>query len=131
VPTSDSLTPVGNGDYEITPAKVALDNDGRSAPPFVDSSYQPRTSHTINGQYLDAAIDQYVVVPVGSSIPLGTSVTITNHTTGLRTVAIVGDRGPGFGEMSRAAAIAIGSWKEGMGDSISRHNITYTFHTGK
>jgi hypothetical protein len=129
-----SALPDGSG-YQVTPSNIALDNDGRNPPPFPDPDskkgpgYQPRTSYTVNGQYLDANTDPYVVVPIGSPIPNGTRVTITNHTTGRQVEAVVGDRGPAYGEMSRAAAVAIGSWTDGMGNTISQHNITFTFHT--
>jgi len=136
VPNSDgSVTPVTGGDtelstvqggYQITPTKVAIDTDGTERPPFNDPDWQNQTS--LPG--LNANTDAYVVVPIGSDIPLGTKVTVYNNTNKQSVQAIVGDRGPGFGEMSLAAAKAIGVWKDGMGNAvIPGQSITYTFHT--
>ena len=106
---------------------VRIDTDGKNPPPFNDPHYQDETS--LPG--LDANVDNYVVVPIGSKIPLGSQVYVYNHTTGKGVMAQVGDRGPtqnGFGEMSLAAAREIGSWRDGMGNSALPHVITYTFY---
>jgi Type IV secretion system pilin len=130
-------TPENNAEgLVITPSKVAIDNDGRTRPPFQDDSWQSETACTKNGQYLDAGVDRYVVVPVGSPIPCNSPVRIINNTTGQSIMAFVGDFGPGYGEMSRAAAQALGLWVPGMGDEVKRkpkeqgggnYNITYIF----
>lgn len=110
----------------ITPNRVAIDTDGTNPPPFNDPNYQSQTS--LAG--LDANKDYYVVVPIGSNIPLGSRVTLTNHTTGRQIQAIVGDRGPtanGYGEMSLAAARDLGAWQPGMGNYASQHSISWDF----
>lgn len=118
-----------NGEgFSTTPNRVAIDTDGATEPPFFDPHYQSQTSY-LNGQ-LDANYHNYVVVPIGSEIPLGTQVRLTNNTTGKSVMAIVGDRGPtanGLGEMSLNAARELGAWTEGMGNAASQHNVTWEF----
>jgi hypothetical protein len=104
-----------------------MDNDGTNPPPFEDQFYHNQTS--LGG--LDANVDPYVVVPIGSKIPLGTRVTLINNATGARVEAVVGDRGPtenGHGEVSRAAAVGLGLWRPGMGDAVSSGSVTFQFH---
>lgn len=129
VPDSDTdtgLSQNGSG-YEITPTKVAIDTDGTERPPFNDPDWKNQTSYP----GLNANTDPYVVVPIGSKIELGTKVTIRNNTNGRSVEAIVGDRGPSFGEMSLAAAKAIGVWREGLGNEVvPGQSVTYTFQTG-
>lgn len=119
-----------NGNYFITPDNLALDTDGKTPPPFNDPDWQNQTSYSVNGQYLDANKDFYVVVPIDSDIPLGTQVHVYDHTSNISTVAIVGDRGPAYGEISLALAQHLGAWSPGMGNSILPHQITYVFQTG-
>jgi len=122
-----ALTKTDSG-YSITPSRVSIDTDGKTPPPFYDKDYRSQTS--LSG--LDANTDNYVVVPLGSSIPLGTKVIVTDHTTGRTITAKVGDRGPyinGYGELSLAAARNLGAWTEGMGNSVSNHTISYDFIT--
>jgi hypothetical protein len=111
----------------VVPSSVRIDTDGKTPPPFNDPHYQNQTS--LSG--LDANYDYYVVVPIGSNVKLGTQVQLYNQDTGKSITAIVGDRGPtanGLGEMSLAAARALGSWEEGMGNSAhSNHKIEWTF----
>jgi len=121
------LTKTDKG-YSITPSRVSIDTDGENQPPFFDPDYRSQTS--LGG--LDANTDNYVVVPIGSSIPLGTKVVVTDHTTGRTINAVVGDRGPyinGYGELSLAAARNLGAWSNGMGNSVNNHVITYDFIT--
>jgi hypothetical protein len=137
VSTTEQLVAVPGG-YSVTPSKVAIDNDGRTKPPFEDASHQNQTSCTKNGQYLDAGTDMFVVVPLGEkiSIPCHTPVTVRNNDTGVSVSAFVGDRGPvgEYGEMSRAVAQALGLWETGMKDGVKtlpggkKYSITYTFH---
>lgn len=118
-------TPEGVG---VTPTRVAIDTDGIGEPPFYDSTRQSQTS--LPG--LNANTQAYVVVPIGSSIPLNTTVKITNHTTGKEIFGIVGDRGPtgnGYGELSLYAAQQLGAWETGLGNAAYQHTITYTFYT--
>jgi hypothetical protein len=117
----------GTGNSVTVSSGVRIDTDGKNPPPFNDPHYQDETSYP----GLDANKDNYVVVPIGSKIPLGSQVYVHNHTTGAGVWAIVGDRGPtanGYGEMSLNAARTIGSWREGMGNSALPHTITYTFY---
>lgn len=105
-PTSSFITQEG-----YIPGSVRIDTDGISKPPFYDPDYQPNTSY-LNG-VLDANIDNFVVVPIGSDIPLGTRVKLTNTITNKTINAFVGDRGPsqnGLGEMSLNAARELGVW---------------------
>jgi hypothetical protein len=114
--------------WSTIPGRVAIDTDGENPPPFYDEHYRNETS--LGG--LDANVDRYVVVPIGSSIPLGTRVHLYNRTTGRETWAIVGDRGPtanGLGEMSLSAASDIGSWTPGMGNTAhDDHQVVWTFY---
>lgn len=119
-----------NGNQYITPNTLALDTDGSAPPPFSDPTWQNQTSYSINDQYLNANTDFYVVIPLDSDIPLGTQVNVYDHTSGKSTVAIVGDKGPAYGEISLALAQYLGAWTPGMGNSILPHNITYVFQTG-
>jgi hypothetical protein len=124
------------GGYEVTPQKVAIDTDGSGAPPFHDPDRKSQTSYKdpVTGKYLNANTDNYVVVPVGSDIPLGSKVKMTNSQTGKEVWGIVGDRGPGYGEVSLNAARELGIWQPGDGNSTSQGtkngSITYTFFPG-
>jgi hypothetical protein len=125
-PGDDGLETEFDGS-SFTSNQLRMDNDGINPPPFRDDYYQPRTS--LPG--LDANVDPYVVVPIGSSIPLGTRVTLTNNSTGAVVHAIVGDRGPtknGHGEVSRAALVGLGLWRPGMGDSVLPGSVTFNYH---
>jgi len=93
------------------PSSVRIDTDGTQKPPFNDPDYQPGTSY-LDG-VLNANVNNYVVVPIGSNVPLGTRVKLTNTVTGKTVNAFVGDRGPaknGLGEMSLNAARELGVW---------------------
>ena len=120
---STSLVQNPDGTTSITTNHVAIDTDGKTPPPFNDPHYQNRTSY--GG--LDANNDYYVVVPVNSSIPNGTQVLVTNNDTGVQQMAIVGDRGPAYGEMSTALGKAMGV-TNGKSNSANSANITYTFY---
>ena len=125
---SDTPTADGNGGYTITPRYSSLDTDGRTNPGW-DPTYQPRTSYKRNGQYLDAFIDDYVVVPEQYQNLLGKSVTVTNNDTGATYTAIVGDIGPNFGEVSAALASKLGIWDQNMKNSINnpKKGLTFVF----
>lgn len=112
-----------DGTYSLTTNHVAIDTDGKNPPPFSDPDYQPTTSY--GG--LDANNDYYVVVPINSSIKNGTQVLVTNNDTGVSTMAIVGDRGPAYGEMSTALGKYLGV-TSGTSNSASSANISYTFY---
>lgn len=117
------LSTDANGNPVFTTSDGALDTDGTQAPTFSDPSYQSQTS--LPG--LNAFTNEYVVVPSNSGIPLGSTVYVTDETTGLTTTAIVGDHGPAYGEMSAATAQAIGAWNPSQGNSFSNDTITFTF----
>ena len=91
------------------------------------STHQNETAYAPGGVSLNSNTDSYIVVPPDAnghaSIPLGTQVTIINNTTGQQTTAIVGDVGPSYGEMSVAAANAIGI-HSGNSDSAKNANIS-------
>jgi hypothetical protein len=126
---NNAITPTGDG-YEITPGRVAIDTDGTERPPFNDPHWQNQTS--LAG--LNANTDNYVVVPIGSTIPLGTKVQMYNETTGKTAWGIVGDRGPspnGYGEISLNAARELGAWTDGMGNAANQHKIKYTYYTNE
>jgi len=122
-----SMTFTSTGEVIMT-NNIAIDTDGTQPPPFVDADstagpgYQSETS--LPG--LNANTDPYIVVPTNSNIPLGTPVVITDNTTGLSVNAVVGDHGPAYGEISTAAAQAIGAWSPGMGNSANSGNLTIT-----
>ncbi len=103
----------------------SIDTDGTEPPPFNDPDYQSQTS--LAG--LNANTDFYVVVPIGSDIPLNTRVTVVNNTTGQSAQAIVGDRGPvgSNREISLALARQLGVWEEGMGNAAKRHSLSFTY----
>jgi hypothetical protein len=126
---NNAITPTGDG-YEVVAGRVAIDTDGTERPPFNDPDWQNQTS--FGG--LNANTDNYVVVPIGSTIPLGTKVQMYNETTGKTAWGIVGDRGPtanGYGEISLNAARELGAWTEGMGNSANQHKIKYTYYTNE
>ena len=126
---SGMLTLDGKGDLRgttITSTNIKLDNDGITPPGFTDPYYQKQTSYP----GLDATKDYFVVVPIGSKTPLGSTVLVTNPDTGRSVKAIVGDRGPrnaSMGEVSFAVARDLGVWS-GRGDSVkSNSRLTFKF----
>jgi hypothetical protein len=79
-----------------------------------DKYYQPETSLMVNGRYLNADIENFIVVPpliIKSVHPvvLGCKARVTDLRTGRTVEAVVGDVGPTrkTGEASRAVAIAL------------------------
>jgi len=117
----------GSGRCTVDPDYIALDTDGRVPPTFRDDTRQTQTSYAPGGVSMDATTEHYVVVPEGSPIKNGTQVTVTDRTSGVSANAIVGDRGPGYGEISLALARTLGAWREGMGDAILQHDIVFQF----
>lgn len=120
------LVPAPEGGYVYYTDQARIDTDGATPPPFNDPTYKSETSKP----GLDANSDYYAVVPIGSSIPLGTPVTIRNNETGKFVTGIVGDRGPslnGHGEISLAAAREIGVWRAGDGNSARQVNISIIY----
>ena len=101
-----------------------LDTDGGSVYAYLDPTHSDQTS--LGG--LNAATDPYVVVNDPSQ--LGQYFLVTNQTTGQSVVAIGGDIGHGFGEVSAATAQAIGMWSPAQGDSLPEHHITITPWSG-
>ena len=124
-----NLTIDVDGNQVAHPSRTAIDTDGVGEAPFHDPDHQSQTS--LYG--LDANIHDYVVVPIGSKIPMGTRVLVADYTSGITVQAIVGDAGPtanGYGEISLHLAETIGAWKSGMGNSANNHDVTYTFKNG-
>jgi hypothetical protein len=126
---NDTLVATPTGFY-IVPSKVAIDTDGAGEPPFYDPTRQTLTSYAPGGKSLNANTDFFVVAPVGDGrVKTGSKVLVTNHSNGKQIWAVLGDRGPGYGEMSLAAAKALGVWKDGMGDAADENQvISYEFY---
>jgi hypothetical protein len=99
-----------------------LDTDGGDVYSYID----PRNHHskTAYGHGLDASRDPYVVVDDPSQ--LGQLFLVTDQNTGRSIVAIGGDTGHGFGEISPATAQGLGMWEPSRGDDLPRHHITIT-----
>lgn len=79
-----------------------------------DPYYQPQTSLRVNGRYLNADIERFIVVPpliIKKVLPvvLGCKARVTDLRTGESVDAVVGDVGPTrkTGEASRAVALAL------------------------
>jgi hypothetical protein len=96
----------------VTTAK--LDLDGNPAGQGVDPDWDSQTTGTVNGQPVNSAQYNYVVMSRAqmqqSGVGLGDWATVTNTTTGQSTYARVEDVGPfnGIGEISQATATAVG-----------------------
>lgn len=115
--------------FTIDTFNQAVDTDGSGIPPYLDRTRQSQTSYKnpATGEYLNANTDSYFVVPLSSNIPLGTKVKAYDRTTNRTVYGIVGDRGPAFGEMSLAAAKALGI-SDGTSDSAEQHDVVLTFY---
>jgi len=95
-------------------AGMQIDDDG-SGDPHHDPDFQARTSYRNGGNWLNADLVPYIVLPprVIRAVPgivLGCQAQATNSLTGLSSPAVVGDVGPmdRLGEGSIALARAIG-----------------------
>ncbi|MFA6050485.1 MAG: pilin [Candidatus Paceibacterota bacterium] len=107
---------------------IALDTDGVFNPGW-DPDHLGETSYA----GLNAFTDPYVALPTSMKVKPGTPVLITDHTTGKTVQAIHGDNGAtGVGEMSAAAAQALGIWNPSMKNSIDQsHDISFTIGTSQ
>jgi hypothetical protein len=117
-------------------AKAAIDSDG-IGPHHGDKTAQNETSLKVNGQYLNADEDCYIVVPPAiingvKGIVLGCQAHVTNSKTGAYTDAVVGDIGPHnkLGEISCATASAIGLNPSPVSGGVDAHIIDYVLHPG-
>lgn len=93
-------------------AKMAIDGDGTGSS-HGDPDFQPRTSLKLNGEFLNADVDKYIVVPPAiiqgvAPIVLGCQAYVSYK--GARVSAVVGDIGPHkkLGEASIATARSLG-----------------------
>lgn len=86
------------GRYVQFTSDLDVCNDG-SGPSHGDPYYQSQTAYYNGGQYLNADVDKYIVVPpqVRSMVPpivMGCRARLTNLKTGAWHAAVVGDIGP-------------------------------------
>lgn len=95
-------------------AKLAVDSDG-TGPHHGDRTAQNQTSLKLNGQFLNADEDLYIVVPpqiikAVAPIVLGSQVHAWNEHNGKESDAVVGDEGPRskLGEGSTSFTSAMG-----------------------
>ena len=119
-----SLNQNFNGAANYDGTNPRLDTDGNTDAPW-DPSHQ---SQLASGQSVNAFTTPYVVVDNSSEI--GQKFVITDSTTGQQVVAVGADTGHGFGEMSPAAAQALGMWKPGQGDNLPNDHITIKPYSG-
>ena len=111
---SGGVSALGTPTFSSGTTNVKLDLDGNPAGGAVDPDWNAETAGTINGQPVNAAQYNYVVMSqqqmLTSNASLGDWATVTNTSTGQSTFARVEDVGPkiGIGEISQAAASSIG-----------------------
>lgn len=87
-----------DGRYVSFISNLDVCNDG-SGPSHGDPYHQAQTAYYNNGEYLNADVDKYIVVPpqIRSMVPpvvMGCQARITNLMTGVWHAAVVGDIGP-------------------------------------
>ena len=113
----------------VVRAGMAIDTDGsRFAPEDPDWRGGTALNYAHHGGPLDASRVPYVVIPLDEKgIKLGDYVSIGYR--GRSVLAIVGDRGPRFGEASAAAARALGIAPSGRNGGVES-GVTYTFFPG-
>lgn len=73
-------------------------NDG-SGPEHDDPSYQPQTAYYNGGNFLNADVDKYIVIPpqirsMAPGVVMGCQGRLTNLKTGVSHAAVVGEIGP-------------------------------------
>jgi len=118
--------------YTINSDNVAIDTDGRTDPGLDPTTHKSCTSYVPNNSCLDATTDNYVAVPTGSGIPMGTPVLITDSKTGKTAWAVVGDAGAtGYGEISLHAAQTLGLAVPGKNAVYDGSNLSFTFYNSK
>lgn len=96
-------------------ADADIDCDGIGGNPFHDPYFQRRTSLMVNGRFLHAEAEPFIVVPPvvikkTKGIVLGCLCEVENTRNGRIAQAVVGDSGPTFkiGEISPALALQLG-----------------------
>lgn len=116
---------------------MMVDGDG-SGPSHGDPDYQRDTSLHLDGQPLNADVDQYIVVPpqiinAVSAIVLGCRATVYHQRSGLRANCVVGDIGPHhkLGEASIATCRALDIPSSPTSGGESSHILTYTIYPGQ
>jgi hypothetical protein len=117
-------------------AKSAVDGDG-IGPSHGDPDYQAQTTLKHNGQYLNADVDQYTVLPpqiiqAVEPIVLGCQCYVTNTLNGKVVPTVIGDVGPRrkIGENSIAANAALGVDSSPTTGGEDRHVFLYEVHPG-
>jgi hypothetical protein len=107
---------------------MAIDTDGARRAPE-DPYWQGDTSlHYANGRPLDAQTVPFVVIPLGENrVGLGDLVKVSYR--GRSVMAVVGDRGPRYGEASAATARALGIPASGLSGGVDS-GVTYEFFPG-
>lgn len=127
-PTATTAAFRPSGRARVVRAGMAIDTDGTRRAPE-DPYWRGDTSlHYANGRALDAQTVPYVVIPINERrVKLGECVVVSYR--GRSTVAIVGDRGPRFGEASAATARALGINPSGRSGGVGS-GVTYSFLPG-
>lgn len=115
-----------------------IDGDGSGGNTFEDPDYQESTSLRINGHYLNAEVDRYIVVPPAiirgvPGIVLGCQAHLDNTRNGMSTDGVTGDIGPRrkLGEGSIATAQALGIPSSPLSGGTSERIIKVTLWPGK
>jgi hypothetical protein len=113
----------------VVRAGMAIDTDGSHfAPEDPDWRGGTALNYAHHGGPLDASKIPYVVIPLDEKgIKLGDYVVVRYR--GRSVLAIVGDRGPRFGEASAATARALGIAPSGLNGGVES-GVTYTFFPG-
>jgi hypothetical protein len=108
------LSSLGTASFNSGNVTAKIDTDGNPAEQGQDADWKPGTSGSVNGQAVNSAQYNYVVMSqkqmYESGASLGDWATVTNTSTGQTTFARVEDEGPpgGLGEISQATASAVG-----------------------
>jgi hypothetical protein len=117
-----------------SPAKI--DTDGNPLMEGHDPDWRPETSGNVNGQPVNSAVYNYVVMSpaemAANNLSLGDWALVTNKETGQQTWARVEDVGPagGTGELSQAAATAVGIQYQANGWTVGNPSVTVEAFAG-
>jgi hypothetical protein len=134
-------TPTGGatalGDPSYTNSSTAkIDTDGNPAMQGHDADWKPHTSGQVNGQDVNSAQYNYVVMSaqqmLDSGVSLGDWALVTNNATGQSAWARVEDVGPpdGTGEISQATATGVGIQYQDSGFTVGDPSVTVTAYAG-
>jgi hypothetical protein len=125
------------GDPSYTSSSFAkIDTDGNPAMQGHDTTWSPNTSGKVNGQNVNSAQYAYVVMSAdqmaANGVSLGDWALVTNNATGQTTWARVEDVGPsgGSGEISQAAANAVGIQYQDNGYTVGDPSVTVNAYAG-